>query len=135
METPPVAQIVRGLPEGWFVFTSLGERCESTPAALVVGPGGVFSITQADGEVSSRLCSSAILEARRATRVLRRAAERAVGVRPVLVPNGASVPQRPEISVVRAGDLLPWLRRQPPVLSRETVAALARAAHRPETWA
>lgn len=143
-----IARILRGLPEGWFVFGSTGT---SGIDHLVAGPGGAFAVsvheTMGAAHLSERaltidgarsgLLAAAVLEARRAARVLEAASARPVGVRPVLLLScrDLTVASRPsDVTVLRAGDALSWFRKQPAVLSRETVAAVARAASRPETW-
>ncbi|HVL90793.1 MAG TPA: nuclease-related domain-containing protein [Actinomycetota bacterium] len=148
-----VAEILRGLPEGWFVFNEIPAAASGSMIDhLVVGPGGAFAVTVADlggqvrlagrsltvdGVASARL-SKAVLEARSVARALEAAGGRPVGVRPVVVVRCADlsiVSAPPDVTVLRPGSILRWLRTHPPVLSRATVAAVARAAARPAAHA
>lgn len=133
-----LAVVLRSLPAGWFTFNDL-----SGIDHLVIGPGGVFTLDAKNveavmvGGAATDYLPKAVLESRRASRLLAKASSRSVGVRPVLIVTGAAISDRlrpSDITILRLGELLPWFRRQPPVLSDETVSALVRAAHDPATW-
>lgn len=145
-----VTVILRSLPAGWFTFNDL-----PTIDHLVIGPAGVFTLDAKSGAESAwpagralmaggamtDYLPKAVLASRRASRLLAKASSRSVGVRPVLIVAGLAMEAamsergRPsDVTILRPGDVLPWFRRQPAVLSDETVSALVRAARDPATW-
>jgi Nuclease-related domain len=140
------------LPEGWFVFhdVSLGER-GATIEQVVVGPGGVFTITTKslagsirvnprsivhDGHRTS-LLAKASTEARRAGSLLSAAVGRDVEVRGLLaiLADEWIVRQLPtEVYVGGPRIVKHWMLQQAPVLRSSAVIVLAAAASRPDTW-
>ena len=140
------------LPEGWFVFhdVSLGER-GATIEQVVVGPGGVFTITTKslagsirvnprsivhDGHRTS-LLAKASQGAQRAGSLLSAAVGRDVEVRGLLaiLADEWIVRQLPtDVYVGGPGSVKHWMLQQPAVLRSSDVIVLAAAASRPGTW-
>jgi hypothetical protein len=81
---------------------------------------------------------NSVYEARRASNLLSRVVNETVRVRPLIVvvsPRGLTIKEPPaEVVVLTDGQLVPWLRRQPPVLGPNTLRRLADAAVQPGTW-
>jgi Nuclease-related domain len=140
------------LPEGWFVFHDIpiGER-GATIEQVVIGPGGVFTITTKslagsirvnprsivhDGHRTS-LLAKASSEARRAGSVLSVAVGREVEVRGLLaiLADEWIVRQLPTDVYVGGPRIVKhWMLQQPPVLRSSDVIVVAAAASRPGTW-
>ncbi|MGH2540966.1 MAG: nuclease-related domain-containing protein [Actinomycetota bacterium] len=140
------------LPEGWFVLhdVAIGERGQHIED-LVIGPGGVFTISTKnlagtirvnprsivhDGHRTNHL-PKASAEARRVAQLLTAAIDRPVEVRGLLaiLADEWIVKRLPdEIYVGGPGSAKHWMLHQPTVLRPSDVIVLTAAASRPETW-
>jgi hypothetical protein len=140
------------LPEGWFVFhdVALGER-GATVDHLVIGPGGVFTITTKDLSGAIRVNARSIAhdgrrtsflakasaEAFRAASLLTAAIDRPVAVRGLLaiLADEWIVKRLPDdVYVGGPASVKHWMLQQPPVLRPSDVIVLVAAASRPGTW-
>ncbi len=120
---------------------------------VIVGPGGVFTINTKNhasqpvwvagrtfmvAGQKQRHIPNSVYEARRASNLLSRVVNETVRVRPLIVvvsPRGLTIKEPPaDVVVLTDGQLVPWLRRQPPVLGPSTLRRLAEAAVQPGTW-
>ena len=141
------------LPEGWFVFhdVPVGER-GATVDHLVIGPGGVFTLTTKDLTGAIRVNARSIAhegrrtsflakasaEALRAASLLTAAIDRPVEVRAVLaiLADEWIVKRLPDdVYVGGPASVKHRMLRQPPVLRPSDVIVLVAAASRPDTWA
>lgn len=141
----PEWQVVHALPVG-----SAGSDVDH----VVVGPGGVFTINTKHhegqnvwvgsrrmliaGHASDHLRNSRH-EARRVAKMLSQAARRPVSVRPIVAIVAAgriTFKERPEdVAVLRATELVRWLKRQAAALAVDDVDQLSRVIRDPRTWA
>jgi Nuclease-related domain len=119
---------------------------------VVIGPAGVYTINTKNRKghvvVTPRMIKvnghredylrKAVDEAQRTARLLSEARGAFVLVRPILVfiADEFEIRNAPgDVTVVRAGGLVRWLKRQPPTLEPRERIAIAGAAHKPATWA
>jgi Nuclease-related domain len=140
------------LPEGWFVFHDVpaGER-GATIEQVVIGPGGVFTITTKNLTGSIRVNPRSIVhdghrtsflpkasaDARRAGSLLSAAVGRDVEVRGLLAILADEWIVRqlpPDVYVGGPRSVKHWMLKQPPILRSSDVIVLAATATRPETW-
>lgn len=140
------------LPEGWFVFHDVpaGER-GATIEHVVIGPGGVFTITTKNLTGSIRVNPRSIVhdghrtsflprasaDARQAASLLSSAVDRDVQVRGLLAILADEWIVRqlpPDVYVGGPRSVKHWMLKQPPILRSSDVIVLAAAATRPETW-
>jgi hypothetical protein len=149
-----VAARLSALPPGWTVLHSLPVgRNGADIDHLVVGPGGVFTITtkhHVDASVwvagrtvlvagSSRaIVQKAEAEARRVDRIVARVCVDPPAVRPIVAVVGAKrvTVRRPPrvVTVLRAEQLRRFLRSQPQRLTPVQIGALVAAFDDPDTW-
>lgn len=140
------------LPEGWFAFhdVPVGERGANIDH-LVIGPGGVFTISTKNLTGAIRvtprtitheghrtaLLPEAVAEAKLAAQLLSLAIEREVAVRPILaiLADEWTITSEPAGVIVRGPRAAKNLMLgQPAVLRPSDVIVLAAAAAKPETW-
>ncbi len=140
------------LPEGWFVFhdVPLGER-GATVDHVVIGPGGVFTISTKDLTGAIRVNARSVVhngrrtsflakasaEAVRAASLLTAAIDRPVEVRGLLaiLADEWIVRRLPDdVYVGGPGSVKHWMLQQPPVLRPSDVIVLVAAVSRPGTW-
>ncbi|MGH2540543.1 MAG: nuclease-related domain-containing protein [Actinomycetota bacterium] len=140
------------LPEGWFALHDLpiGERGTHIED-LVIGPGGVFTISTKNLSGAIRVNSRSIVhdghrtnflpkasaEARRVAQLLTAAIDRPVEVRGLLaiLADEWIVKRLPdEVYVGGPGSAKHWMLNQPTVLRPSDVIVLTAVASRPETW-
>jgi Nuclease-related domain len=137
---------------GFLHAIPVGER-GSDIDHLVVGPGGVFTLNTKNhpggriwvgGEAAMvnghrvPYVRNSRYEARRAGRLLSRAAGMQVAVVPLVVFVGLpdiTVATAPDgVHILRARSLVDWLLRQPPVLQRPAIEAVYDVARKASTW-
>lgn len=149
-----VGSILDTLPPEWTVLHALplGAR-NSSIDHLVVGPGGVFTITTKHQggriigvgkhgmTVSGRPVPNmrtAEREAERVTKLVRELMPLAAPVQPVIVvvdPRQLIIHERPEqVKVIDARDLRRWLLRLHPVLTEPELMELDSIVDTPGTW-
>ena len=140
------------LPEGWFVFNDvpLGER-GATVDHVVIGPGGVFTISTKDLTGAIRVNARSVVhdgrrtsflakassDALRAASLLTAAIARPVEVRGLLaiLADEWIVKRLPDdVYVGGPGSVKHWMLQQPPVLRPSDVIVLVAAASKPGTW-
>lgn len=149
-----VAAHLAKLPPEWTVFHSLPVGTEHPSVDhLVVGPGGIFTITTKHhgGQsiwmdkrflmVAGRKVNyirEAELEAERVTRLLRERMPLLGSVRPVVAfvdPKEIVIREQPsDVKVIDARDLRRWLTRLPPLLFPRERVELATIIDDPDTW-
>jgi hypothetical protein len=138
--------------DGWFAFHDLpiGGRALDVDH-LVIGPGGVYSVTTAslngrvwatadmvlhDAQPTAYLLET-VTQAGRVAECLGAAVAGPVEVRPVLAVfcDDLKLKVQPAgVALVDGITVHRWLERQPVVLDRKQAFAVATAAHRPATW-
>lgn len=140
------------LPDGWRVLNDVrvGDA-GATIDHLVIGPGGVFTISTKNltGKVwvgsksilhnrrRTDFLADASAEARLASRLLSAAVGRPVEVRGVLaiLCDDWTVKQRPaDVYVDATRGVKDWMLRQPAILRAQEVIELAGVASKPGTW-
>lgn len=149
-----VAARLAGLPDGWTVLHSLPlGRGGADIDHLVVGPGGVFTIsTKLHVDASVWVAGRSVLvagrrqaytgrsasEARRVDRIVAGVVPDAPAVQPVVAVVGAkrlTVKAGPSaVTVLRAEQLRRWLRSRPVRLAPEQVARLVARFDDAATW-
>jgi nuclease-like protein len=139
------------LGEGWNVVDAVAVGDHGSIDHVVIGPGGVFTVSMKDRSGDVRLTARALTidgmwtddlpravqDARRVERCLTRAVGYLVVAFPVvsLLTSGFELLEAPQdVAVVRAVALPEWLRRRPSVLTPHQVTEIAEAALRPSTW-
>jgi len=142
------------LPPDWTVFHSLPVgKVRAEIGHLVVGPGGVFTITMRNPRgknvwVFKRLVvmqgrrvpylRDAEFEAERVTRVLRKRMPHHGAVRPVIAlvePREVVIREKPDVvKVVDSKHLNSWLLRLPPVLNPRELMEIMTLVDDPATW-
>ena len=149
-----VGSILATLPPDWTVLHAVPSGSTNTEIDhLVVGPGGIFTITtkhhprhdirvgrdtlQIDGGAVPYL-RTAESAAERVTNLVRERMPLVAPVQPVIVfvdPRLLTVEQRPEqVKVLNAEDLRAWLVRLHPVLSAGEVQEVADILDSPHVW-
>lgn len=142
------------LPPDWTVFHSIPVgKVRTEIGHLVVGPGGVFTITMRNPRgknvwVFKRLVVTqgirvpylrdAEFEAERVTRVLRKRMPHHGAVRPVVAlvdPREVVIREKPDVvKVVDAKHLNSWLLRLPPVFGPRELMEIMTLVDDPVTW-
>lgn len=147
-----VAALLAQLPYGWHVFHDLplGTRGANLDH-LVVGPTGVFALNtknysgqvwaaeravRVNGTTKNYLYPAAVKEARRVSDALSRATGTRVDAWPVLVFIGSvTVKAFPtDLTILHAGQLVPWLMGHAPRLDQPGIDVILHAAAHPRTW-
>lgn len=148
-----VGSFLAKLPPDWTVFRAVpADSARTDIDHLVIGPGGIFTITtknhagdirvgrttlQVDSQPVSYL-QHAESEAERVTSLVRERMPLVAPVQPVLVfvdPSLLTIEQKPpQVKVLDAMDLCPWLIRLHPVLSAGEVQEVADLLDSPQVW-
>lgn len=149
-----VGALLATLPPPWTVFHALPVGTVTSDIDhLVIGPGGVFTITSKPHRgkkiwVSHRIMMvggerlpyirNAEFEAERVTRLLRERMALRGAVRPVVAvvdPKRIVIQERPaQVKVIASAELVRWLVSLPVVLSSAECADLAGIVDNPDTW-
>jgi hypothetical protein len=147
-----VARILARLDPRWTVLHAVPVGSAGADIDhVVIGPGGTFTInTKNHGGKKVWAAGKTFLlerqklahihhssfEAQRAARLLTGVTGTPVSVTPlIVVVNPASlVRKKPDVTVLDATELLRWMRRQPQMQTDATVARIAWAASRRDTW-
>lgn len=148
-----VGSFLAKLPPDWTVFHAVpAESARSEIDHLVIGPGGIFTITTKNHAVDIRVgrntlqvdsqpvsyLQNAESEAERVTSLVRERMPLVAPVQPVLVfvdPRLLTIEQKPEqVKVLDAMDLCPWLIRLHPVLTAGEVQEVADLLDSPQVW-
>jgi nuclease-like protein len=139
------------LVDGWNVVDGVAVGDHGSIDHVVIGPGGVFTVSTKDRSGDVRLTARALTvdgmwtddlpraveDARRVERCLTRAVGYLVKAFPVvsLLTSGFELLEAPQdVAVVRAVALPDWLGNRPVILTPRQVAEIAGAALRPSTW-
>jgi hypothetical protein len=147
-----VARILARLDPRWTVLHAVPVGSAGADIDhVVIGPGGTFTINtknhgakkvwaagktfMVEGQKLAHIHHSSF-EAQRAARLLTGVTGTPVSVTPlIVVVNPASlVRKKPDVTVLDATELFRWMRRQPQMQTDATVARIALAASRRDTW-
>ncbi|TFC93636.1 MULTISPECIES: nuclease-related domain-containing protein [Cryobacterium] len=148
-----VGSFLAKLPPDWTVFHAVpADSTRSETDHLVIGPGGIFTITSKNHAVDIRVgrntlqvdsqpvsyLQNAEAEAERVTNLVRERMPLVAPVQPVLVfvdPGLLTIEAKPvQVKVLNALDLCPWLIRLHPVLTAGEVQEVADLLDSPQVW-
>lgn len=149
-----VGKVLGGLGPGWEVLHAVPVgKADTDIDHVVIGPAGVFTLNTKNHSgqkvwvggstfmvngARHPYVPNAVYEARRASRLLSKAAGRDVPVSPLLVlvqPGSLTIKKRPDgVEIVKAGNLWRWFSRQPHTLQATEVEHIAAAARAPGAW-
>ena len=147
-----VARILARLDRRWTVLHAVPVGSAGADIDhVVIGPAGTFTIntknhsgkkiwTAGTTFMVNRLklghIHNSTFEAQRAARLLSDVAATPVAVTPliVVVSPESLTRKKPDVTVMESADLYRWLKRQPQMQTDATVARIAWAAERRETW-